>query len=102
MPSSPKAQVNDAFNIPGLRDVAVRDYSAWHEANVADDRLKAQFRQARNIALTNGFDFQLIYKDQDPSFFIDQGIMVGIARQFVRNVVKWVRSVRNVLPIEGM
>jgi hypothetical protein len=64
--------------------------------------LKAQFRQACDIALANGFDLQLIYKDQDPSFFIDQGIMVGIARQFVRDVVKWVRSVRNVLPIEGM
>jgi hypothetical protein len=102
MPSSPKAQVNDDFNIPGPRDVAVREYSAWHEANVADDHLKAQFRQACDIALANGFDLQLIYEDQDPSLFIDQGIMVGIARQFVRDVVKWVRSVRNVLPIEGM
>ncbi|KAJ5365325.1 hypothetical protein N7517_008211 [Penicillium concentricum] len=100
MPSSPKAQVNDDFNIPGLRDVAVREYSAWHEANVADDHLKAQFRQACDIALANGFDLQLIYEDQDPSFFIDQGIMVGIARQFVRDVVKWVRSMRNISSIE--
>ena len=41
----------DGLNIPGLRDVAVRGYSAWHEANVGDDNLKAQFRQACDAAL---------------------------------------------------
>jgi hypothetical protein len=97
----PSAQVNDNFNIPRLRDVTVRGYSAWHKANVANDHLKAQFRQACDIALANGLDLQLIHENQDPSFFIDQGIMVGIARQFVRDVVKWVRSTRNVLPIEA-
>jgi hypothetical protein len=100
MVSPPQAQVKEDFNIPGLRDVAVREYSAWHEANVADDHLKAQFRQACDIALANGLDLQLIHEDQDPSFFINQGIMVGIARQFVRDVVKWVRSVNIVPPIE--
>ncbi|KAJ6003797.1 hypothetical protein N7540_011192 [Penicillium herquei] len=71
----PRVQVNDDFNIPGLRDVAVREYSGWHAANVADDSLKAQFRQAYDIALANGLDLQLIHEDQDPSFFINQGIM---------------------------
>lgn len=45
-------QVNDDFNIPGLRDVAVREYSAWHEANVADDCLKAQFREKGGVLET--------------------------------------------------
>ncbi|KAJ5917545.1 hypothetical protein N7466_011099 [Penicillium verhagenii] len=40
---SPMTLVNDDFTIPGLRDVAVREYSAWHEANVADDHLKHDF-----------------------------------------------------------
>jgi hypothetical protein len=96
----PNGQVMDDLNVPGLRDVAVREYSAWHEANVSDDNLKAQFRQACDVALANGLDLQLIHEDQDPSFFMEKGIMVGIARQFVRDIGKWVKSVRNVSPIE--
>ena len=92
---SPNVLSSDAFNIPGLRDEAVREYTAWHETNVGDDLLKAQFREARDIALANGLDLQLIYEDQDPSFFIDKGIVVGIARQFVRDIVKWFRNVKN-------
>jgi hypothetical protein len=60
--------------------VAVKQYTAWHEAKVEDDALKAQFRQARDVALANGLDLKLIHDDQNPSFFIDKGIMVGIAR----------------------
>ncbi|CAI7637411.1 unnamed protein product [Penicillium pancosmium] len=97
---SPNSLSSDDFNIPGLRDEAVREYTAWHEANVGDDNLKAQFREARDIALANGLDLQLIYEDQDPSFFIDKGIVVGIARQFVRDIVKWFRGVRSVSLIE--
>lgn len=37
----PNDQVMDDLNIPGLRDEAVRTYSAWHEANVKNDNLKA-------------------------------------------------------------
>ncbi|KAJ5301622.1 hypothetical protein N7508_006485 [Penicillium antarcticum] len=97
---SPTSLFNDDFNIPGLRDEAVREYTAWHEAQVGDDYLKAQFREARDVALANGLDLQLIYEDQNPSFFIDKGIVVGIARQFVRDIVKWVRSMRIISSID--
>ncbi|KAJ5261107.1 hypothetical protein N7478_011702 [Penicillium angulare] len=92
----PMDQGQGDFIIPGLRDEAVTEYSAWHESNVADDKLKAQFRQICDIALANGLDLQLIYQDQDPSFFVDQGILVGIARQFVRDITKWANYVSTV------
>lgn len=38
---SPNGLPSDDFDIPGLRDEAVREYTAWHEANVGDDNLKA-------------------------------------------------------------
>ncbi|CAG7933487.1 unnamed protein product [Penicillium olsonii] len=82
-------------DLPGLRDEAVRDYGAWHESNVGDETLKAQFRQACNVALANGLDLRLIHEDQDPSFFIDKGIVVGVARQFVRDICQWVKCVKN-------
>lgn len=63
MPIPRDCQVMDDLNIPGLRDEAVRNYSARREANVRDDNLKAQFRQTCNVALANGLDLKLIYKD---------------------------------------
>ncbi|OQE68824.1 hypothetical protein PENNAL_c0145G00226 [Penicillium nalgiovense] len=92
----PNDQVMEDLNLTGLRDEAVKDYGAWHESNVGDENLKAQFRQACNVALANGLDLRLIHEDQDPSFFIDKGIVVGIARQFVRDIGQWVKCVRNV------
>ncbi|CAG8947723.1 unnamed protein product [Penicillium salamii] len=92
----PNDQVMEDLNLTALRDEAVKDYGAWHESNVDDENLKAQFRQACNVALANGLDLTLIYEDQDPSFFIDKGIVVGIARQFVRDIGQWVKFVRNV------
>jgi hypothetical protein len=62
--------------------------------------LKAHFRETRDVALANSLDLQLIHEDQDPSFFIDKGIVVGIARQVVRDIAKWIRSVRNVSSVE--
>ncbi|CAG8263145.1 unnamed protein product [Penicillium salamii] len=99
-PAQAQVQEKDDLNIPGLRDVAVKKYTAWHEANVEDDALKAQFRQARDVALANGLDLKLIHEDHDPSFFTDKGIMVGIARQFVRDIGTWVRSLDSVPPPE--
>ncbi|KAI3110501.1 hypothetical protein CBS147330_9931 [Penicillium roqueforti] len=92
----PNDQVIEDLNLTGLRDEAVKDYGAWHESNVGDKNLKAQFRQAYNVALANGLDLRLLHEDQDPSFFINKGIVVGIARQFVRDIGQWVKCVRNV------
>jgi hypothetical protein len=68
------------------RDEAVREYNLWHKANVSDDGLKAQYRQACEVELAYGLDLELIHEDTDPSFFVDKGIMVGVARQFVRDI----------------
>ncbi|CAG8393858.1 unnamed protein product [Penicillium salamii] len=89
-------QAIEDLNLTRLRDEAVKDYGAWHKSNIGDENLKAQFRQAYNMALANGLDLRLIHKDQDPSFFINKGIVVSIARQFVRAIGQWIKCVRNI------
>jgi hypothetical protein len=37
----PNGQDFDKLDIPGLRDEAVKNYSAWLEANIGNDSLKA-------------------------------------------------------------
>ncbi|CAG8376216.1 unnamed protein product, partial [Penicillium salamii] len=77
----PNDQVIEDLNLTGLRDEAVKDYGTWHESNVGDENLKHSFAK---------------HAMWHPSFFIDKGIVVGIARQFVRDIGQWVKCVRNV------
>lgn len=80
------AQLKDvgSLKIPGYKDVAVKEYGEWLISNVSDDTLKAAFRRACDITLSDGFELQHIYKDQNPEFFVDKGIKLGITRSFVK------------------
>ncbi|OGE46894.1 hypothetical protein PENARI_c093G12216 [Penicillium arizonense] len=80
----------DFLEIPGLRDLAVAEYSDWQQSQVNDEKLKAEFRKARDTALEDGLDVVQIHKDQDPGFFIRNGIKRGIARRFVGDINYWV------------
>ncbi|KAJ5346234.1 hypothetical protein N7452_004238 [Penicillium brevicompactum] len=82
--SAPKAvdnlQLPSSLDIPGLRDVVVKEYTC-------------------DVMLENGLDLEQVYRDQDPSFFIAKGIKIGIARCFVEDIGKWVKNVKNVIPV---
>ncbi|PYH93704.1 hypothetical protein BO71DRAFT_327069 [Aspergillus ellipticus CBS 707.79] len=77
--------------IPGLRDVALRAYCEWQESYVQDAVLKVEFRKARDVAHANGFDLEQIYFDNDPQFFIENGVKKGIARRFVTDIKQWAK-----------
>lgn len=79
----------ESLIIDGPRDLAVKEYSAWQETNVIDETWKAQFQLACDITLANGLDLEQIHADQDPDFFVGNGVTVGIARRFVGDIMKW-------------
>ncbi|KAJ5982083.1 hypothetical protein N7451_012183 [Penicillium sp. IBT 35674x] len=87
------------LKIPGFKDVAVKEYGEWLASNVTDDTLKAGFRQACHITLSDGFELEHIYKDQNPEFFVGKGIKPGIARSFVENIRDWVENVKKEIPV---
>lgn len=87
------------LKIPGFKDVAVKEYSELLASSVSDDTLKAAFRQACDVTLSDGFDLEHIYKDQNPEFIIGKGIKPGIARSFVDNICDWVENVKTAIPI---
>lgn len=87
------------LKIPGFRDVAVKEYGEWLASTVSDDTLKAAFRQACDVTLSDGFDLEHIHKDQNLGFFVGKGGMPGIARTFVENIRNWVETVKKVIPI---
>ncbi|CAG8089937.1 unnamed protein product [Penicillium nalgiovense] len=88
-----------SLKIPGLKDVAVKEYSEWLASNVSDDTLKTAFRQACDITLSDGFELEHIYKDPNPEFFVSKGIKPRIARSFVEIIRDWVENVKKALPV---
>lgn len=89
----------DSLNIPGFKDIAVKEYGEWLASNVSDDSLKAAFRQACDITLSDGFELEHIYKDQNPEFFVGKGVKPGIARSFVGNIREWAENVKKRVPV---
>jgi hypothetical protein len=101
--SAPKAVVKPTaispLEIPGPRDVAVKEYGEWQMSNVENDTLKSAFRQVCDVMLDNGLDLEQVYRDQDPKFFIEKGIKIGIARRFVEDIGKWAEQVKKAIPL---
>jgi hypothetical protein len=86
----PKA-VATASTTEAFRDVALNEYSEWHQSRVFDTGLKADFQKARDVALENALDLDLIYEENDPDFFEKQGVKRGTAKRWVRDIPRWAK-----------
>jgi hypothetical protein len=101
-PSSPSGAVNvdkrepykklTPLGIAGPRDGAVMEYCDWQCSQVRREELKNDFREARDVSLEDGLDLEQV-SEQNPSFFIDKGVKIGIARRFVWDIQTWVGEV---------
>lgn len=79
------------IHIAGLRDVAVQDYCEYHQSQVQDESLKAEFQNAANLVLAEGLDLEQLYADRDPGFLIQQGVKRGPARRFMDDIEPWAK-----------
>ena len=61
-------------------------YCEWHCSKVRREDQKQQYRLALDLTLDRGFDLELIHEDNDAQFYIDRGVLEGVARRFVRDV----------------
>jgi hypothetical protein len=80
------------LTVPGLRDAALKEYRDWQQSQVGDLEWKSGFQKAYDVAMKHTLDLQQIYEDQDPSFFITKGVMLGTARRFVSDIKEWVKQ----------
>lgn len=87
------------LEIPGLRDAAVKEYGEWQVSNVGSDNLKTAFRHVCDVMFEHGLDLEQVYKEQDPNFFTEKGIKIGVARRFVEDMGKWVKNVKKAVPV---
>ena len=87
--------------IPGPRDLAVKSYSEWQEANVFDEMLKADFQKACEVAIAYGLDLEQVHEDQNPDFFTQNGVRLGISRRFVGDIIDWATQYASDVHPEG-
>ncbi|KZL85758.1 hypothetical protein CI238_10898 [Colletotrichum incanum] len=87
--SNIRCQVVLPLHATGSRDVAMRKYCDWQCSQVQCETLKQEFQRAFDVALGDGFDLEQIHEDQNSEFFIEQGIKIGVAKRFVRDIRTW-------------
>lgn len=87
--------------IQGDQVAAVKDYCKWLESQWSDETCKADFRKARDVVLKRRMDLELILEDPNPRFFTDEGIEIGTARRFIRDIPKWDAYVKSKSPPQG-
>lgn len=74
------------LNIPGLRDEAVKAYWRWHCLKVGCHIQRRHYELARDLTLDRGDDLELIYEDRNPQYYIEHGVLEGVARRWVKDV----------------
>jgi hypothetical protein len=82
------------LNIPGLRDVLVKEYCAWQQLQVEDITKKVEYEQAGQMILGERMDLGLIRRDPNPDFLIKKGVKKGIAEHVVGDIDYWVEKVK--------
>jgi hypothetical protein len=65
------------LEIPGLRDVALREYADWQQSKVHEPSVKADFQRACDVALK--FYLEWIYENPDMDLFVEEGVPEGVA-----------------------
>lgn len=86
--------VAQQLKIPGFRDDALREYTRWQQSKVRDPVLKEEFGKARDAALKVGFDLEQIHEKQNFDFFVQAGVMLGVAERFPRDILLWNQTQR--------
>ena len=64
----------------------------WQQSNVTDASWKMDIQTACDVAIDDGLDLEQIYTDNDPDFFIRNGVKKrGVARRFVHDIPKFAK-----------
>jgi hypothetical protein len=71
------------LNIPGFRDDAIKEYCTWQQSQVKEPVLKAGFQTACSVILKKGLDLELICRNPNPKFLINEDVQEGIAKHVV-------------------
>ncbi|KAM0267961.1 hypothetical protein ACHAQH_010065 [Verticillium albo-atrum] len=81
-------------DIPGLRDDAVREYCEWQCTKVRRADHKMHYQLAREVTLDHGLDLELVHEKRDQQFYIEHGVLLGVAERFIRDIKTFLKLYR--------
>jgi hypothetical protein len=87
---------NSSLSIPGFRDKASDEYTAWHESQYENSTDKEEYQKARHVMKENAMTLQLLYRDPDPDFLIKGGVKRGAALHIVNDIELWLHKCKRV------
>lgn len=85
--ASSSSSIHATLKIPGLHDVAVREYSNWQQSQIGDEVFKVKFHKACHVILIEGLDLEQVYKDCNPDFLIEKDVKRDIVRRFIADII---------------
>ncbi|OQE13971.1 hypothetical protein PENSTE_c040G02116 [Penicillium steckii] len=91
----PRTLAEEPLIIAGPRELAVKKYCKWLESRATEETYKADFRKICQVTLDNRLDLELILEDSDTGFFVQQGVPIGTARRFLRDINEWATAVNS-------
>jgi hypothetical protein len=69
-----------------------RQYETSEQSNVTDASWRMDIQTACDIIIGDGLDLEQAYTDNDPDFFIKNGVKkLGVARRFIRDIPKFAK-----------
>jgi hypothetical protein len=92
MPS--KSTLPNRLNIPGFRDDAVEEYCAWQKSQNKRPELKLEYQKACDVIIKKGLDLELIRRNPNPNFLIDEDVLEGIAEHVVDDIDYWFENIK--------
>jgi hypothetical protein len=91
MPS--KSTPPNRLNIPGFRDDAVEEYCARQKSQNKRLELKLEYQKACDVITKKGKDLELIRRNPNPKFLIDEDVLEGIAEHIVKDIDYWFENI---------
>jgi hypothetical protein len=90
------------LNLPMPLNEAPKSLSDWLSAQVTDEDWKTAYQAAAEIAVKLGYDLEWLHNNKTAGAGIlkEEGIMPGIAEQFVNKIMEWADKIKNKLKIQ--
>jgi hypothetical protein len=83
------SSLDDDLIIEGPRDVAVRGFSEWLQAQYQDPSHKEEVQKAEKALLDEGFGLLQIYGGRNADFLASKGVKRGVADSFMNDIPLW-------------
>ncbi|KAM3066206.1 hypothetical protein ACMFMG_012110 [Clarireedia jacksonii] len=84
----------DRLNIPGFLDEQVEEYCTWQQSRVKKTALKEDCKRACDVMIEQGIDLNLIRRNPNPKFLIDEGVKRGTAERVVSDIDYWFENIK--------